>query len=364
MLLRMRFFPFFLFFVLVGCSEDDQNVINEENLQQKGEQDFIAREMIPLLLDQEKYIQTVGFISNSEVIYITHENGYSNIYRYDLLSGKSTLLNKVEEPVIQAFMHPSKKFIMLHCSDSEESAIVKMMSVEGQIMFELAIPSKEIYLNWHPENQELLFISAFNSDFSFTSFVYDGKKDSQVIVDLPTPFASWLNEEELVYGLTPDDVTQGKVFYRTDWRNGDVELLSEKNDLLLAKKTPSGELYISLDSTDESFHYIYNKGKDMLFSASTAAISSFLEWYVPDIQFGKGEAFYTLVADDKTVLEEYNGEFTLQRFDSSGVKELITMPMYTPYIVSPNEKWIFYGYDLSNAYDVENEEEHKWLILK
>lgn len=363
---QVKLFSILFIIFLAGCSNHLNNAKeSEEDFSKKLEKhdNRATAEIVPLTIEAMSYIQTVGFVSNQEVMYIVNEEGEYKIYLYNLFSGKTKLIYSENEQVVQAFLHPSKKFVLLHCTKNEQIANVKIVSIDkGKLVENFEVPSKEIYVDWHPENESLVFISAFNDDFSYDSYVYDANENKLVKIDLPTPFVNWFDDEQLSYSIKSNSALQEMQLYRVKWQTGESELI-EKNSVLV-KKTSDRQLFLNAKPPFDHFQYVYMKDDRELYSIETGALSNYSEWYVPDIQFGSDDAFYTLVADEETVLDNYSGELTLKRFDQNGEKKLFSGPVYTTFAVSPNEQWILYNDSMSNLFHVESGKTMEWLKLQ
>ncbi|MFL6562619.1 MAG: hypothetical protein ACJ8MO_41790, partial [Bacillus sp. (in: firmicutes)] len=86
---------------------------------------------LPISIPEGEFSKLVGWLSRTQVLYITNLEQTSSVYRYDLITGKSEFIYKSDYPIVNAQISPSKKSILIHSSPSSYKGMVTIIDTKG-----------------------------------------------------------------------------------------------------------------------------------------------------------------------------------------------------------------------------------------
>ena len=170
-------------YILSGCSQLLDVSLHKdashslERIKETPGISFLGSEVIPIKLGvQEEFSKASGWLSNTEILYISNKNESSSIlYSYSLITGQSTMLYKSGQPIITAEISPKKDKVMIHSSASEEG-VLTVIDLSGKELYSGKIESYELTFEWNPFNDELLIVSAFTEEWDFNTYLLDLKE--------------------------------------------------------------------------------------------------------------------------------------------------------------------------------------------
>jgi WD40 repeat protein len=289
---------------------------------------------------QGEFYKVAGWYNDQQIFYVTNLDQTSNLFLYNLLTGKSKLIYKTENPIVNVQISPSKKYLLIHSSPSSYQGLVTIIDSKGTERLKKTFPSYDLGFEWNPYNETQVIVTKFAEDWSFQLYLLDFNSASTTELKLPQPFIKWIKKDELAYlnwdlnspslvaplivkklGSEVDKTVFSKIIQFDAYR-----------DLLMTVAVKEGEPSMG----DYSF---FDKEQKKLFSFSVPQLSKFSDWLVPFYDYSeRKKQFITLRPLTSGEADTYTEGFQLIRYDlKKGSGELILSGLENvPISVSPS----------------------------
>jgi hypothetical protein len=172
---RLMYFTrlFLLFLVtltlLTSCKSDDrQSALHSlskiKSIQIHKEfppKSFYQALSLPISIPKGEFSRAIGWLSNDEFVYMSQSTEGTNLYCYNLKSGKSKILYESKNPIVSTLISPDQAKILIHSSPSTFEGQMNIIDLEGTELFTQGFPSVEMVFEWNQYAPEQLFITAF-----------------------------------------------------------------------------------------------------------------------------------------------------------------------------------------------------------
>lgn len=371
---RLRKVKYFLFFavlymtvgIVAGCVNEriPQPHVgsnhNHPNIKDPPGLSFVGQSIKPISDIKGSFNAVVGWLTDDIILYITDENGGSNLYSYHLETGESSLFYTSNDPIVSTKISPHREKVLIHTAPTSYQARVIITDIKGNSLVETKIDSFELEFVWNYEREEEVMVTAFNEDWSYTSYILHIQDNRLAEVELPQPFVIWPTEDELLY---------------LDWdkdRPGLHAPLVKKRLLSGDEETLMTSVYhldisnnyifsISIDDDDDALakYDILNREYEQVISFKVNHLTSFSGWLVP---------FYNLMDDEKKLIylhpihggeaDLYDEDFELieYSFEENKRKTLFQQLENEPISCAPNGSLCLYGYQFEKIIDLKEKE--------
>lgn len=350
--------------LLMGCTEKANDIIDGPTAIEKPETDDLTDEEISksLAVDPAKFHFVANWLTESKVIYVEKVNGLYQVNSFDFESGQTDTLYEDDSMIIDVLIHPSKKYLLLHTSDSAASATIKIVTMDGTVQDEVKVASTELAIEWNDTDPSLILLTAFHQDWTFDLFFYNGKKESLDLLAIEDPFPKWLGKDKIAIGLVEGHVLDGGEVHT-------YEPLTEKWGQLNVSgvvyfDTYKDTLLVVRINEDEDAHYAIMEQDGVIRSEWTMpVISNYSEWVIPEVEWGSNETVFLLAPDKGGQLDELLSPYRLTRV-IEGRQEVIVDDIAAGILrCSPSGRKCLTGYSAENVIDVGTAKETPWLIF-
>lgn len=191
-------------FLLNACSlQQNQNSLHSSKQSAKTQERTPAAESalwkIPIRIPEGRFLRVAGWLSNQQILYITTQGKTYNLVRYDLLSGKSKLLFKSQDPIGVVQISPSMKYILIQSSPANLEGNITITDLKGNRLWVRTLPSYQLAFAWNPYNDSEVLISKFNQDWTFQVFLLNFRRKVTTELSLQQPFLQWVSEKQLAF---------------------------------------------------------------------------------------------------------------------------------------------------------------------
>ncbi|MET1014236.1 MAG: hypothetical protein ABWX61_06975, partial [Paenisporosarcina sp.] len=150
------------------------------------------------LAKSEEFDRVIGWVSETQIMFVEINKEGSHVYTYDLKRHKKTHVITVDMPIIDVKIHPSKTHFALIMSDNSIQATIGIYELEGTKVDEFSIESSEVVFEWHPLNVDQMIVTAFYEDWTFDTFTYSSKTQAMSLISSTQPFLKWSSNNQLV----------------------------------------------------------------------------------------------------------------------------------------------------------------------
>lgn len=356
------------FLFLYGCNEEESkvNVTTEpppkEFPESSNEVEEVKFPSSLYLARSEEFDRVIGWISETEIMFLEKNMEGSHVYTYDLNSKKKTLHTTVEMPINDVIIHPLKSHFALLISDNSLQAIIGIYEMGGTKVDELTIESSEIVFEWHPSQIELMTVTAFYEDWTFDTFTYSSKSQKMKLISSSQPFLEWASDNELIgVEWMENDALSGGPLTEISLTDGSISK-TEENNYIFVDYFDNLSLTVQIDQERELFIYtltnLKTREKNIF---ETPALSNYSQWFIPEIIWTNEESFLTFTSPNPGLLDVNQSRLKLVKvgFESKSLIEI--EDGYGQLICSPNGEYCLKGEGLFTIINLSSGEELQWI---
>lgn len=345
--MRARLFTAVIFTVMLaaGCSQqphqsrdvpDEKEVKTEKTNEKDMSSDKEAeKEIVPL--SDEEFFSAEGWLDENSIYYISENASQSTIYQYNLFTGEKTPFFESKASIVQVKINREAGLLAVHASPSSYEASITILDQTGNIRTERSFPSSELNFSWSPSGEKL-FITAFDENWSFETFLLSMSDYSLEKNPVELPFIQWLTDDEITY---------------LKWNEAEPQLtaplaaysLQTKEERILDEHIIShahfGEYTFSIKVENEEKStgtYLFFKNGELLYSFDVPLTPLYSEWLIPEYDTAEG-VFYTFIPGDT------EGKFDLTAVDpeKASMEVIIRNVDNSPISLSPDGEYALYG---------------------
>ena len=354
------------FFLLAGCTGTNQGTINtvvEKNKvhsEKRAEQPLARQWKLPIKAPEGEIFKISGWASNDDFIYIANTVSGSNVYEYNLPTGKSSLLYKSDFPVAAVQVSPDKKYFLIQSSPSSFEGKLAIIDKTGHEIWSKSIPSFELQFEWNPYNTSEIIISAFKEDWSFNTYLLNLEKQEFKELSLPQPFVKWNHRNSFVY-LNWDNNSQQLFAPLISQQLGSLEAATLFPKVFHFSAFKDRLLTISLkdNNTKNAIYSFYDSNLTEILTFSMPQLAKFSGWLVPFYDYNeKTNQFITLKPLKSGEADTYNEGFQLvsyqlEKQETNG-KVIIDRLENAPINCSPEGNYCLYGNRFEKVIDLNS----------
>jgi hypothetical protein len=320
---------------------------------------------LPISIPEGEFYKLGGWLEENQVLYITNLEQTSSVYRYNLLSGKSEIIYKSEQPIVNVQISPSKEYILIHSSPSSFEGLITIIDTLGSVRRQESFASYELVFEWNPYNESEVLVSKFFEDWTFQVVLLDINNSEITELSLPQPFNKWVDAKDIAYinwsengpSLFAPLIVKGveNDIEKTVFPN--VLQFSTFRDLLMT---------ISVNEQDQSMatYSFFDNNIKRLFSFSIPHLTKYSDWLVPfyDYNRTKGQ-FITFRPLNSAEVDSYNDGFLLLTYNlKNGSNKLIMEGLENePVDFSPSGEAILYGNRFEKIIDVNAKKIYEFI---
>ncbi|WP_413308791.1 hypothetical protein AA0X95_10985 [Bacillus sp. 1P10SD] len=315
---------------------------------------------LPISIPKGEFYMLGGWLSDTEVLYITNLEQTSSVYRYDLISGKSKLIYKSEYPIVTVKISPSKKNILIHSSPSSYEGMVTIIDKNGSEQMKQSFASYELDFEWNLFNESQILVTKFDEDWNFHLSLLDISKSKTVELALPQPFIKWIDEKNVAY-LNWDKNTP-TLFAPLIFRS--IETGKEKTvlpEVIQFSTFPNLLMTVSIKNDDSSMaaYTFFDEKMKEVFAFSIPQLTKFSDWLVPFYDYAENRGqFITFKPLNSGEVDSYKEGFELVSYNIKKKKSDLIMEDLDnePILFSPSGNALLYGNRLEKIIDLKTKE--------
>lgn len=313
---------------------------------------------LPISIQEGEFYKLAGWLSDSVVVYITNQEQTSNVYQYNLGTGKSELMYKSDSPIVTVQISPFKKYLLIHSSPSSYEGLMTIIDTKGTEIKKAAIPSYDLVFEWNPYDESKVLVSKFNEDWTFQVLEFNIKDSKQTELNLSQPFLKWIDEKQIAF-LNWDDenpslsaplIIKGLENHVEKTVFSDVFQFSAFRNLLMT---------VSVQGQDQTkaVYSFFDNGLKEIFTFSTPILSRFSGWLVPFNDYNEAKKkFITLRPLESEEADSYTDGFELVSYELEKQSSTVIMDGLDnqPIAISPSGDALLYGNSLEKIIDLKS----------
>lgn len=333
----------------VGCNPSHQPEQNNEPSSkrepQKSEQKVDNRNVkklkVPLKLNENIFHSVSDWKSDEEILYITNNIDGSEIYTYNIFTGETSLFFESISPIVQVKANNDHSLFVVHTSPTSYQAELILLNSEAEIVHRAKTDSYELQYTWNPFNQNQLFVTSFNEDWTYQTYQLNVAEKEFIKSKIDIPFIQWLPNNEISYLKWDQDAPSLTApLYIYDMETQQETLISSEvvSNTNFVNNLTTFEL---IDQNGSAVVRFYDLAElEQLKEMPTRLVSLYSEWAIPNHDMdNKANIFYMFEVNEKKT------SFSLISFDlGTGEKEkLFDNVENLPFKLSPNGEFALYG---------------------
>ncbi|TQR18595.1 hypothetical protein [Psychrobacillus soli] len=322
-----------------------------------------SKQIPSLQLDRSVFHSVIGWMSDDEILFILMENGEWTVQSYTLSTEMWKKIYATTTPIIQGEIHPSKEMILLHTSSNSSSAEVLLLHKDGYVAQSLFFKSAEMYMNWHPENPNLIVFTTFYEDWTYDTFIYDGITQNLETIEVENPFIKWYDDNRLMVFKWAESSLDGSELFLYSIKEKTLEKTAW-NHVLDIQNLGDSMFYMTINEKQNQFEYrLEEKGTNRVYEWSSPAVSNYSEWVVPNMSIIQPNQLIMLQSKKSGNVDAFTDKSVLSSVSLNGAKQFGEIDV-VPIDCSPNGTVCLGGYEKENWIQLDPFKEQTWLELK
>lgn len=331
---------------------------NEPHVQKEGEdgqeKKQIKNEVQQMLVEESTFRYVVDWLSNDEILFVDQKGSDYFLRTFHIYSKEIKDVYVSDMIIIDVLLHPTKEYLLIQTSDSATSATVKMLTLDGIVLNELTIESRELAIEWNDLDPTSILLTAFYEDWSFDTFLYDGETNQIDLLPIKTPLPKWLGTDHFAVMNDLDEGKKEVMIYEV--ATGEQQVLDGGE--ILSFDTFKKALFIVQMTEDEGVAYrILNTVLEEVASWTDGTINEYSDWSVPKFEWITEESLFALRAENKT-----SSSYELVEYENHDWEVVIGDLEDAALVCSPNHQKCLTGYRLEKLLDLKNKNIQDWLV--
>ncbi|CAM3805557.1 TolB family protein [Mesobacillus zeae] len=351
---QILIFAFLLIFAasVTGCEKGEpagsgHREAVEEKIVNDAKEALTAK--LPIEGFEGDFNKAAGWLDESSILFYSDSGKNTGIYKYNLASGKKSLLLTSDFPVVNAIISPSGRYILIHSAPSTYEGMLTVIDQEGKQHYQEKVSSYELSLEWSPYNEEKVLVSTFDESWNYQTSILNIKERKIQTVKLPQPFAWWLNKDEILYldWDKENPALTAPLLKMSYLGSGQKEIAPAVYHVDTSKKWV---LSISDEKSEPGMaaYHLYNKKMKKVSGINVPQLSTFSGWLVPSYAFiDNDDTFLYFSPVESGEADLYNKGFILKEYSMKTKKQsnvLKDVPN-EPLSCSPSGDYCLYGHN-------------------
>jgi hypothetical protein len=311
--------------------------------------------IIPIELNGEQFNTVGDWFDNTSVLYIVNGNNGSKIYRYHLYTGVRELFFETTHQIITLEANQNRSYFVVHTSISGYEANLIILDHQGNEVVNWAVESVELQYVWNPFDENQLFITSFQDDWSFQNYVVDMKQKQVEKAEVNQPFIQWIDSSKVAYLQWENELSLNAPLYQYNIVEKTEEKVLENT---LAFHTYK-ELLITISSveTNSLYQFFDTKNLQLKQSFQLPMINTFSDrWWIPHYDYNTAsDSFFYF---QPIMVENELASLQLIKYSVKTGEETVVLNETSdrPINLSPDGTLCLIGFQLEELIDMKKNE--------
>jgi hypothetical protein len=321
---------------LPSGGSDDSERTEQQKRNDKQKNGPIQDKQMKSIADQSAE-EVFGWLDDETVIFSAH-----NVLKsHNLFTGKETVIFQSDGSITDVQVNPEKKRLLIQSAAGSEAMKLSLVNEKGALLFSKTFNGYEFQASWNPFDPDLIYLTAFKEDWSYTTFLIHADQNKAEQQSLEIPFANWSSEDTLEYlkWNTKEPETSAPL-YRYNLTDDNEEKIYDKvvafevfSDIRMAVKEPS-------EGDVGTFLFSETENGSPLSQYSQPLSSNYSSWDPGEYDYdSKTKSLYLFDQDQLKKIDVVNGN---EKVVFSGI-DMETI------CLSPNGNYALYGYTLQQV---------------
>jgi hypothetical protein len=375
-ILLRKFYVILMLILLTSCNQADEQLLGKELSLHSS--NLMKKSGALLILTEQEQLQTIGanmysfvtvneWFSNDTLLYLTDESGVSFIYKFHILTGEEEIFFQINEPILRLDANPNNSIFVIEIATMDGENELYFVGANGKLLYTLKNLGVDYQIYWNPFKENELTIAVLEEDFSFKLKNLNLNSKKLTEFDFEHYYVQWIGEDELAY-LNWDVFSLSYYAPLIAYDIAKDKEITIANDVIAFFSYHDYFLTISIDdpSALNSDYTFYHSGtKSKLSKLQVPILNTYSgQWWIPNHAFHQmSNTFYFINPNNNGNLYHYSDGFTLVSFqiETEKTREIVPLDLNYPIKISPDGRWLLYGYQLENIIDIKTKEIHSLL---
>ena len=282
------------------------------------------------VIESEKVDKVYGWLDKETILYSVQQSDRKEavLKKWKMTEKAGEEFYYPAEQITDVSISPDQSFVLVHTASTADTASLVILTHTGDVQYSFSIPSVELTYEWNIYEPGTLFLSGFNRDWSYTSYIVNGAKKSLETVKAPQPFLQWGSKDEIWY---------------LDWNEEQPNLTAPLFKQNLADAQKKGIMLDIIFFKKMKHSYFVIRDESETFSKATYTFYNETK-----------QTLLTFAPEKPGNVDQYTGSFSLLSFNwKTGKQEKeMTQLENEPLSCSPKQDWCLYGYQFENIIDM------------
>lgn len=318
---------------------------------------------LPIAVPKGELYKVCGWLSNDQVLFITNQEQTSNLYSYNLVSGKSKVLYNSQDPIGTVQISPTRKYILIQTSPSTYEGKITIMDTKGKVKYSQIIVSHELAFEWNPYNDHKILISKFNEDWSFQLSLLNFEDHKIADLSLPQPFVKWIDQNRIAY-LNWDNNSPSIFAPLLIYSFSDTKEVLAFSKIFQYSAFKNVLMTITVTEKDQSKakYSFFDQKMQPIFSFSVPQLTKYSDWLVPYYDYNEyNKLFITFRPMNSMAADTYTEGFQLVSYNLVNGEDSVILEGLNnePLTCSPSGKSCLYGNRFEKIIDLSTKKVEK-----
>ncbi|MEI5905859.1 hypothetical protein WAK64_02100 [Bacillus spongiae] len=360
--------------ILIGCrnekivKEPDPSPTNNE-LSETAENSTLDEKTVePLHIQKQAFVRSIGWVNGEEMVYVQFIDGMYQFIRYHIHTGEQSVFYETDKPFVTAEISSSNQWIMIHTAPITSSANIVVIDLSGTVMIEKEIPSYELMIEWNPYDENLVFLTAFNEEWTHELYLLNISTNKMQLMEGAEAFLTWSNEDTWLYQKwNQDEIQLVSPLYEKGFQK-DEKMIGES--VFQFDKLEEYLLEIIVDENDvHSAHYQFTEraNSENPLRFTVPQLDQYSSWLVPFYTIDRHH-FFVFTPYKSGPFDAYQDNFQLISWNlKTGEEEVLFENIKNePLQCTSQGTYCLYGYkgeklinlkeqEINNFVEMENE---------
>lgn len=331
--------------LLTGCDNEQHQQAHEKHQQAiKSPAGISHAKEEPLKAyhtSEENFHMVSGWMDSDHILIVEEQKKKSILYSYQIHTGEKKTIYKSNSTINAVKINQKNNLILIQESSAVDNNTLKILDTKGDPVFSYQLHAYQLDTSWNENNSDELYVTAFNEDWTFKTYLLHPLSNEKEKSPLELPFVIWEDAENLTYiKWDKNDPQVEAPLYSFNLQTGKEKLLQPK----ALKHEVYGDtlLTISMGNAKPNMgDYMFTNwksGKEMM-TMQAPLLSNYSEWQSPNYDFDHNQSLFYLFHQNNQ--DTYN----LIAYSLAGKKPQVIAENIRnePISLSPDGKHALYG---------------------
>ncbi|MFJ7637198.1 hypothetical protein [Peribacillus sp. NPDC097225] len=300
-----------------------------------------------------------GWLDSNTILFSEKKDGMDSpqLMEWNLKTNTSAVFYQPSSDFSEVSISPTGAHVLISSFTSAGKTAITILDRTGNPQYSLVLPAYELSFEWNSFQEDMLFLTSFYEDWTYSSYVINPEEQTVHSLDFPQPFAQWDSGNGLMFlDWDREEPALTAPLERKALNDGTVENLML--DVIHFKKVKHALMTIQVETEkqDRGTYAFYDETNKPIHSFSVPLLKSFSDWVIPAYDMiEKNKELLTFVPVESKDADQYESKFTLTKLNwETGTQEELMKDMENePLSCSLDGSLCLYGNQFEKIIDIK-----------